>query len=326
MANVSPGAQALLAAAAVAGSRTRLALAGSAAGLTDPSAALEEALEAELLTLGPESVPDELSFRHPLVRAAIYDDLSPTRRSRLHLAFAELTSGSAAPAHRVAASTGADDALATELSILAEDEIAAGRLTAGIEHLLWGSQIGASRKIREAALLRAVECLGVAGDVPRACSLSEAVVACEDSPRRSFILAAVASFFHAGRGNWTVASDHADAARRAAELAPLPVSSYYATIAGANLAAVRGDWDALLAALERPRNDCSEAVVANRGHRRWELLEAEALLLAERLEEAERVLGDAASRSSSPGALRRRARGLRRAHPDAGARWRLCPQ
>lgn len=175
-------------------------------------------------------------------------------------------------------------------------------------------------------MLRAVECLGVAGDVPRARSLSEAVVPGEDSPRRSFILAAVASFFHAGRGNWTVASDHADAARRAAELAPLPVSSYYATIAGANLAAVRGDWDALLAALERPRNDCSEAVVANRGHRRWELLEAEALLLAERLEEAERVLGDAASRSSSPGALRRRARGLRRAHPDAGARWRLCPQ
>ena len=53
------------------------------AGLDDPLPALEEALAAELLGLVPARLPEEIAFPHPLVRAAIYDDLSPTRRRAL---------------------------------------------------------------------------------------------------------------------------------------------------------------------------------------------------------------------------------------------------
>lgn len=49
--------------------------------------------------------------------------------------------------------------------------------------------MAASRPARETALLEAVDYLGVAGDVPRAQGLRNAVAGCEDGPGRSFALA-----------------------------------------------------------------------------------------------------------------------------------------
>lgn len=181
--------QDLVAAAAVAGGRCPVQLAGGAADLADPLAALDEALAAGLLTLVPGRIPTEVTFPHPLVRAAIYDDLSPTRRRDLHLACARLTAGSVALSHRAAASPGADDRLAAELVHAAEAEIARGELTLGVDHLLLASRVAAPGPTQETALLEAVDCLGVAGDVPRAQELREAVAACADTPRRSFSLA-----------------------------------------------------------------------------------------------------------------------------------------
>jgi DNA-binding CsgD family transcriptional regulator/tetratricopeptide (TPR) repeat protein len=186
---VSADAQNLVAAAAVIGARCPLALAGSVGGVADPLAALEEALAADLLTLEPARIPEEIVFPHPLVRAAVYDDLSPTRRRALHLACARLVPGSAALAHRVAASHGNDDELAAELEQTAEAEISAGRMPAGVERLMWASRIAATTEARETALLRAVECLVLAGEMPAARRQREAVAACGASPRRSYILA-----------------------------------------------------------------------------------------------------------------------------------------
>jgi DNA-binding CsgD family transcriptional regulator len=136
----------------------------------------------------PARIPDEVAFPHPLVRAAVYDDLSPTRRRALHLTCAELASGSASLTHRVAASEGADDVLAAELQATAESDVSAGRLTAGVERLLSAARIAGSAAARETALLRAVELLVLAGEFPRANSLRDAVLSCGDSPRRSFII------------------------------------------------------------------------------------------------------------------------------------------
>ena len=184
-------AQELVSAAAVAGVRCQLTMAGSVAGLSDPLAALEEALTADLLALVPGALPEEITFPHPLLRAAVRDDLSPTRRRTLHLACAQWTTGSDALAHRAAASHGSDDVLAAELQVLAEQEITAGHLTAGIELLLWSSQLARSPAKRELALLRAVECLLLAGDVPSANSRRQEVLRCSDSPRRSFTIGAL---------------------------------------------------------------------------------------------------------------------------------------
>ena len=63
-----------------------------------------------------------------------------------------------------------------------------GALTAGVDHLLLAHRIAARRELGERALLDAVDALGVAGDVPRARELREAVEACADTSRRSFTL------------------------------------------------------------------------------------------------------------------------------------------
>jgi DNA-binding CsgD family transcriptional regulator/tetratricopeptide (TPR) repeat protein len=189
VARLDPAARRLVEAAAVAGPRCTAAAAGAATGCADPIAALEPAMAAELLAVVPGRTPLEVAFPHPLVRAAVYDGLTPARRRELHLAHAHVASGAASLAHRVAASDGADDRLAAELTAAAERAVAEGALTAAIEHLLDAARVAAGRPLREAALLRAVDCLGVAGDVPRAQGLREAVLACSDSPRRSFALA-----------------------------------------------------------------------------------------------------------------------------------------
>ena len=102
MADVGSATQDLVAAAAVVGMRCPLELAGSIAGVNDPLAALDDALAADLLKLLSARLPEEVSFPHPLVRAAVYDDLSPSRRRRLHLACAALTPLSARCPHAAA--------------------------------------------------------------------------------------------------------------------------------------------------------------------------------------------------------------------------------
>jgi DNA-binding CsgD family transcriptional regulator/tetratricopeptide (TPR) repeat protein len=193
MATISPDAQNLVAAAAVAGVRAPLRLAASAAGLNDPLAALEEALEAELLALVPGHASQEITFPHPLLRAAVYDDLSPTRRRELHLACARLTSGSVSLGHRVAATPSTDDELAAELERTAETEISGGRLRTAVERLMWATRIAGTQAAREKYLLSAVECLVIAGDLPAAQSHRDDVLACSDSARRSYVIAAIAA-------------------------------------------------------------------------------------------------------------------------------------
>ena len=191
LAKTGAAAQDLVAAAAVAGPRCRLALAASAAGLPDPSAALAQARSADLVSLVPGRLPEELAFTHPLIRAAVYDDLSPSRRRALHLRYAELGGGEMSLTHRVAASPGADDALTLELIAAAQREVAAGALSTGAEQLLRASRIAASPQLGDQALLGAAECLMLAGDVPAAYGLRDRVAACAEGPLKSFVVGAL---------------------------------------------------------------------------------------------------------------------------------------
>ncbi len=493
---LGPNTQELLTAVAVGGLHCPLALAGAVAGLRDPAAALEEAVSSGLLTLMPDEVPEEVTFPHPLVRAAIHDDVSPRRRRELHGAWARVTAGPVSLAHRVAASNGADDALAGELVSVAESEFAGGALPAGVDHLLEASRLAGSVALREGALLRAVEILGAAGDVPRAHSLRDAVLSCSDGPRRAFALATltasagrlaeaeaalvevtersdfssepnlrglvfcslgivcayagrgeqatawaqralehqaddvtvkvtaqqalaqglalcgrsaegigvlhalspsriapepfeaelmatrgnlklwdgdlrgavedllavvrwsragtplrslpnaygslaeaeywlgrwddglthaevavslaqesdqvwelpfvhkVASFFHAGRGAFKLAAEHVSAARRAVELAALPVSVYHVAVAAANLASAQGDWSGALGALSELRESALQAVALDLAGRAWQAVAVEALLRTGQLDAAGNLLDELDA------ALERRADGV----------------
>ena len=73
-------------------------------------------------------IASELSFTHPLYRAAIYTDLSPTRRQMLHARAAEAVGGHARLVHRIAACAGADEALAGELEGVAQESLTLGEL------------------------------------------------------------------------------------------------------------------------------------------------------------------------------------------------------
>jgi DNA-binding CsgD family transcriptional regulator len=254
--------QDLVAAAAVVGTHCPTMLAAAVAGLSDPSTALEEAIAADLLMVVPMAIPEQVAFPHPLVRAAVYDDLSPGRRRSLHLACANLTTGPTSLAHRVAASQGVDDALAAELESAAEADVAEGNLPAAVRHLLWASRVASTQDGRETSLLRAVGCLVLTGDVPAAESRLEEVLACADSARRSFAIAELTAL--AGRLPEAEALCREVLGRADFGAEPALAGSVMASLA--TICAILGNGDEAIAwakrALEMPASSSAVAMTA----------------------------------------------------------------
>lgn len=193
VARLSAPARELVAAAAVLGTRSPVLLATAIAGLEPPFRALDEAVEEGLLTAAHRGGPQELAFPHPLVRAAVYDDLSPSRRGGLHLAAARLVARPAALAHRAAAAAGFDAELALDLAGIAAEEVSAGSARAAAEHLLWAGRLDPERGRAEDRLLRAVELLLLSGDVTGAHRHADAVRACAATAHQRFILGTLAA-------------------------------------------------------------------------------------------------------------------------------------
>jgi DNA-binding CsgD family transcriptional regulator/tetratricopeptide (TPR) repeat protein len=126
VAALSSAAQSFLAAASVLGQHSPVSMITTVAELPDALDAVDAAVEADLMSEGV--VASELSFTHPLYRAAIYADLSPTHRQMLHARAAEFVPGHARLAHRIAASGGIDESLAGELEASALKCLALGEL------------------------------------------------------------------------------------------------------------------------------------------------------------------------------------------------------
>jgi DNA-binding CsgD family transcriptional regulator len=186
VAQLSHSAQDLLAAASVIGVRFSLPVAATAAGIGDPVAAFDEASAAGLVTPAVRAGTGEITFSHPLIRAAIYGDLSLGRRRRLHLAVAGLLAGPEALSHRVAAAHGADDELSAELAALADRHIAAGELPKAAQHLFSAARLSPDPAANEERLLRAVELLLIAGDASAADHV-KAVRSCRDGPHKRLV-------------------------------------------------------------------------------------------------------------------------------------------
>jgi ATP/maltotriose-dependent transcriptional regulator MalT len=121
-------AQSFLAAASVLGQHSPASTIASVAGLADVQEQLDEAVAAGLMS--EQRFASELTFTHPLYRAAIYSDLSPRSRRELHGRAAGLVTGRARLAHRVVASLGPDEALASEFEASALASAALGELSA----------------------------------------------------------------------------------------------------------------------------------------------------------------------------------------------------
>jgi Sodium/hydrogen exchanger family len=176
--------------------RLPLAQLGQAAQIDSPSAAIEPAVASGLVDWSPEEPTCPVEIRHPLVRDAVYADITATRRRLLHARAAAAVSESASWEHWVAALDSPDESLAVELERLAGEEVASGRLVLGATHLRWASDISPARADRERRLLTAALHLTLAEE-SRDLALRPAVEAAAPSALRSCVLGTMA--FSAGQ-------------------------------------------------------------------------------------------------------------------------------
>ena len=176
--------------------RMPLAQVGQAAEVGSPSAAIELAVAAGLVDWWPEEPSCPVAIRHPLVRDAIYEGITATRRRMLHARAAAVVNESASWEHRVAALDRPDEDLAAQLERLAGDETAGGHLALAATHLQWASDISPERADRERRLLTAALHLMLAEE-SRGLALRRAVEESAPSPLRSCVLGTMA--FSSGR-------------------------------------------------------------------------------------------------------------------------------
>ena len=121
-------------------------------GLADPLAALDEAAAAGLLAEDRAGSGAEIAFAHPLVHAAVRDELGSAERRRLHQIAATLVPAPAALAHRVAAAFGPDDNLAVDLEEAARKAAKAGKVAQAAAWLAQASAASTDRGEQERRL------------------------------------------------------------------------------------------------------------------------------------------------------------------------------
>jgi len=188
LSEVSPSGRALAAALSVINQRVALAVVGRVAGIAQPLEGFESLLAAGLVRWDSREPGSPVDFIHPLYRLAVYEDLPPTSRRDLHRSAAQVLTPTAVLTHRVAATDGADDALADELEASAASEKVAGSIATAARNLLWASSVSGSTEQSERLLVEAGLAFLDAGQTPRATMLRAQLEACRDSPTRSLVL------------------------------------------------------------------------------------------------------------------------------------------
>ena len=133
-----------------------------------------------------------VQFAHPLYRAAVYDDLSPTRRQALHHAAAQVLGAGAALAHRVAAADQVDDRLADDVEAAALRELERGVVAVAATYLLWAWPLSSAPDQQERRLLMAMRLLLADGQTARAAGLRDRATACQPTPLRNLVLGTLA--------------------------------------------------------------------------------------------------------------------------------------
>jgi len=196
LATLPAPARSLLEMLAVVNRPVPLALLGEAAGVGEPSAAIELTVRAGLADLPRGEPTRPVAIRHALQRDAIYAGMTADRRRELHARAVTLVDEASGWAHRVAALDRPDEGLAAQLEGLADGEAAGGRLALAATHLRWASDISPGRADRERRLLTAALHLMLAEEA-RGLALRPAVEAAGPSPLRSCVLGTMA--FSAGQ-------------------------------------------------------------------------------------------------------------------------------
>ncbi|MFC8830414.1 AAA family ATPase [Streptomyces sp. NPDC057137] len=161
--------RALVEACSVLAEKASTADAARLAGIDDPLPAVDEACATGLLSAAVEPGLVLLSFPHPLVRASVVGSLGLTGRRQLHHAAAQVVEDPVRRLmHRVAGASTADPALADELDHYASERATAGEWSSVADLLVRASRLSSARATRQERLLRAVDAMIGAGDIPQA--------------------------------------------------------------------------------------------------------------------------------------------------------------
>ena len=185
--SLSPAARELVAATAVLGHHCGLAAAGALADLRDPLPALEEVVAAGILVEQPGGAAAGIGFSHLLVQRAIYGDLSPARRRRLHERAAGLVDQQRALGHRVAAMVAPDDELAGDLEAVGREALHLGRTAQAAAWLAQAAGASSDPGAAGRRQLDALEILVTHGEVAEA-EILAAQLAAGPGARQSWLL------------------------------------------------------------------------------------------------------------------------------------------
>ncbi|MET0865848.1 MAG: AAA family ATPase, partial [Nakamurella sp.] len=218
----------LLMAAAVLGTDSSLAQAATVGDVEGPLQRLEEAARTGLVDAREDTNGWLVAFRHPLVRSAVYDDLGPATRSRLH-GRAAAVQPDRALLHRAAAGGDGDPTLVAELIERAGAAAFAGSLSAAADLLLIAARLSPAGTTRDDLLLDAVDLLLRAGEPAEAAVFGPQLAGMAHTVKRTLVQARWAAM--EGRHNqvdvlarsaWEAGND-AERASAAAMLAQLAV-------------------------------------------------------------------------------------------------------
>ncbi len=170
----------LVAASEETGDRATIARAADALGF----AALELSIAEThgLVTVGL----DQIVFRHPLVRSAVYRGAPFAERERVHRTLADVLDGPADADrrawHRAAATSGADDDVADELEATAERARTRGGFSGAATALERAARLSAAPEARARRLVHAGRAAWRAGQLRRATTLLDAAGPVLDDP------------------------------------------------------------------------------------------------------------------------------------------------
>ncbi|CEA09646.1 Putative HTH-type transcriptional regulatorc/MT0914 [Arthrobacter saudimassiliensis] len=178
----------LVEAAAVLGTTSALAEAAALADVADPLPELTSAAEQGLLTAAGEGGRFTLSFGSEVRRNAVYHSLCLARRTALHLDAARLlTDRGASLRHRAAAALLPDARLAAELQAYAADRARDGAWSTAADALVTASRLLPGGRQHEDLLLRAVDAIVAAGELPRALAYADEIAQYRPSPLRDAV-------------------------------------------------------------------------------------------------------------------------------------------
>jgi ATP/maltotriose-dependent transcriptional regulator MalT len=166
-------------------------LVAAVAGVGSPGPALEELATAGLVQCRQESNGWVLRFVHPLLKSVVYDDLGPATRADLHARAARLLDGDEALLHRVAAATGPDPALATDLAHAAKEHHGQHPLRAA-DLMLRAARTSLPGPEADDRLQEAVSLLLIGGDLTTARSLVPSLARLAPTARRFYLEAKIA--------------------------------------------------------------------------------------------------------------------------------------